>query len=261
MKKALVILHGIMVALAAFFTVSLIYTLVISIFVLITGIEQVPTQVDYCLMVLAVMLAIIPIYLWYRRYIVSGEVEQAKASYVFTIRNIGVFLMIGLGCQYFFVGILSVLRPLLETLFSYYDETMDSLFATDPIIVAVYVVVLAPIIEELMLRGIVFSRLRKGLGFPLANVIQATIFAIYHWDVIQGAYAFALGLVLAYVYEKTRTLLAPILLHFIINASGFLLAVYKGPDIPIWLAIIVGGALLVGGVYLFDKSINEKNRK
>ena len=54
MKKALVILHGIMVALAAF-SVSLIYT-VIKYICLDYRNRAVPTQVDYCLMVLAVML-------------------------------------------------------------------------------------------------------------------------------------------------------------------------------------------------------------
>lgn len=260
MKKALIIIQGVLMAFGAFLTVSLIYNIVIGVFIMITGIDDIPPQVDYCLMVIAIMVAIIPFYLWYKRYMISGEVEQAKAKDVFTLRNIAIYLMLGIGCQFFLAGVLSAIRPLFETLFSYYDETISSIFVADTIIVAVYVVILAPIVEELMLRGIVFSRLRHGLSFALANVIQAAVFGIYHWDIIQGLYAFGLGLILGYIYERTRTLLAPIFVHIIINGFGFLLQVLEiGENIPIWLAIIGGGALLAVGGYLFIKSTDSKS--
>ncbi|TAH74905.1 MAG: CPBP family intramembrane metalloprotease [Anaerolineaceae bacterium] len=257
MKRALIIAQGLLMAFVAFIIVSFIYTIATSIFILITGIEDVNPQIDYCLMVMAVMVAIILFYLWYRRYAVKGDIEQVEIKDIVTLKNMGIYLMMGIGCQLFVSGILSLLRPLFQTLFSYYDETISSLFVADTIIVAVYVIILAPIIEELMLRGIMFNRLRQGISFILANILQAAVFGIYHWDIVQGLYAFGLGLLLGYVYERTRTLIAPIIVHVFINGLGFLLQwLHLGQYIPIWLAIVAGGGLLFGAIYLFYKSTN-----
>lgn len=255
MKRALIIVQGLLMVFAAFFIVSFIYTIVRSIFILITGIPETNPQSDYCLMVIAVMIAVILFYLWYKRYAGNGILEQTEPKDIITLKNLGIYLMMGIGCQLFVSGMLTLIRPLFEKLFSYYDETISSLFIADTIIVGVYVIILAPIIEELMLRGILLNRLRHGVSFTVANLIQATVFGIYHWDIIQGLYAFGIGLLLGYVYEKTRTLLAPIIVHVLINGSGFLVQFLKlGQYIPIVIAIIVGGGLLFVGIYIFTKS-------
>jgi membrane protease YdiL (CAAX protease family) len=185
-------------------------------------------------------------------------VEGDNLKDIITFRNLGIYLMMGIGCQFFVSGALALIRPLFETLFSYYDETISSIFVADTIIVAVYVIILAPIIEELMLRGILFNRLRYGISFTMANLLQAAVFGIYHWDIIQGLYAFLIGLLLGYIYERTRTLLAPIIVHIFINGSGFLLQILElGQYIPFWLAIIAGGGLLFAAINLFTKSTNH----
>ena len=255
MKRALIVAQGILMVVAAFFIVAFIYTIGTSIFIISTGIQNIDPGVSYCLMVMAVMIAIILFFLWYRRYGRNGILETAEPKEIITLKNMGIYLMMGIGCQLFIAGALTLIRPLFETLFNYYDDTISSLFVADTIIVAMYVIVLAPIVEELMLRGILFNRLRYGISFMAANVIQAAVFGIYHWDIIQGIYAFGIGLLLGYIYEKSRTLIAPIIVHIIINGSGFLIQWLKlGPYLPIWLAIIIGGGLLFWGVYQFKKS-------
>jgi membrane protease YdiL (CAAX protease family) len=255
MKRALIIIQALLMAFASFIIVSFTYTIVTSIFILITGMQDVNPQVDYCLMVFSVMISIVLFYLWYRRYASNGDVEQTHIKDIVSLKNIGIYLMMGIGCQFFVSGILIIIRPIFETLFSYYDQTINSLFVADTIIVAVYVTILAPIIEELMLRGILFSRLRHGIPFTAANAIQAAVFGLYHWNIIQGIYAFGIGLLLGYVYERTRTLLAPIIVHVFINGFGFLLQWSAlGQYVPTWLAVIAGGGILFGGIYLFAKS-------
>lgn len=255
MKRALIVLQGFLMVSAAFFIVSLIYLIIQGAFLVITGIAEINPNMDYCLVVITVMIAIILFYLWYRKYVVMGDLEQAELKSIITLKSLGIYLMIGIGCQLFMSGILAYLRPLLKALFASYDETISPLFDADTIIVAVYVIILTPIIEELMLRGILFNRLRHGVSFTVANILQAMVFGIYHWNIIQGLYAFVIGLILGYIYEKTRTLLAPIIVHAIINGSGFLIMwLSLGQYIPPWLAIIVGGGLLYGGVYLFKKN-------
>lgn len=257
MKRAFIIAQGFLMVFTAFFIVSFIYTIIKSIFYLVTGLQNDNPEVDECLMVMAVMVAIILFYIWYKKYGRNGLLRQIELRDVITLKNIGIYLLMGIGCQLFVAGLLTILRPLFETLFVSYDETISSLFSTDIIIVAVYVVILAPIIEELMLRGILFGRLRQGIPFVAANILQAAVFGIYHWNIIQGIYAFALGLLLGYIYERTRTLLAPILVHIFINGSGFLLQRLSfETNIPIGLVILVGAGLLFEGIYLFKKSTN-----
>lgn len=261
MKQALIVIQGLLMVFVAFIIVSFLYMLATSAFMLITGLPYISPEVDYCLMVIAVMIAIIMFYVWYRKYAVKGDLEQTELKDTIAIKNLGIYLMIGIGCQLFMSRILMYLRPLLKTLFIYYDDTISSLFDADAIVVAVYVIILAPIVEELMLRGILLTRLRHGISFTAANVIQAAVFGIYHWDIVQGIYAFVIGLILGYIYEKKRTLLAPIIVHVLINGSGFLIQLLGlGPYIPSWLAILAGGGLLFGGIYLFKKSTDFIHR-
>lgn len=261
MKRALIVIQGVLMAFASFFIVSFIFTMITSLFVLITGIQDINPEVNYCLMVMAVTVSIIIFLFWYKRIVLYGIVEGVDIKDILTFKNMAIYLMMGIGSQFFMSGILSLISPIFENLFDYYKETISTLFIADTTIVAMYVVILAPIIEELMLRGIMFNRLRQGLSFRYANLLQAVVFGIYHWDIIQGLYAFALGLLLGYIYEKTRTLLAPIIVHVIINGSGFLLqALEINAHIPIWLAIIAGGGLLFGGVYIFSKNNNFINK-
>lgn len=260
MKQALIIVQGLLMVFAAFFIVSLAYTIITSIFILLTGVQYINPQVDYCLMVLAVMISCLMFYFWYKKYMSHRVIKKIDLRNVFSIKKLIIYLMIGVGCQLFISGVLALLRPLFVTLFNYYDETISSIFVADTIIVAVYVIILAPIIEELMLRGIFFNRLRYGLPFMTANLLQAVVFGIYHWDIIQGLYAFGIGLLLGYMYEKTGTLLVPILVHMLINASGFLIQLLEiGKYIDIWMAIVVGGGLLFMAIYMFINSIRKED--
>lgn len=261
MKRTLIIVQGLLMAYTAFFIVSLIYTFFTGIFILITGLQEVNSQIDYCLMVMAVMTACLLFYLWYKKYM--GHVEAAVDFIkIFSLKHIGIYLMIALGCQFFVSGILSLIRPLFANLFANYEETISSIFVADTVIVAVYVIILAPIIEELILRGILFNRLRYGLSFYSANLIQALVFGIYHWNIIQGLYAFGIGLILGYVYEKTRSLYVPILLHVFINGLGFLIRIFNfGTYISIWAAILIGAIFLFAGIFLFARNLGDLNNK
>jgi membrane protease YdiL (CAAX protease family) len=77
--------------------------------------------------------------------------------------------------------------------------------------------VAAPIFEEFIFRGLIFGGLRRSLGFGAAAVASAAIFAIVHppASVIP---VFGLGLCAAFVYERTRMLAGPMIVHAVYNA-------------------------------------------
>jgi membrane protease YdiL (CAAX protease family) len=76
----------------------------------------------------------------------------------------------------------------------------------------------APVFEEFIFRGLLFGGLRRSFG-PLAAVLaSAAIFAIVH-PPISMIPVFAMGVVAAFVYNRTRMLAAPIVVHAIYNAA------------------------------------------
>ena len=58
----------------------------------------------------------------------------------------------------------------------------------------------------------------------LENIIQAFYFGMIHLNLVQGIYAFLLGIVLGAVVKRYGTLKASMYLHFVINFSGQLLS-------------------------------------
>ena len=60
-------------------------------------------------------------------------------------------------------------------------------------------------------------------GIAAAIVLQAAIFGFMHMNWVQGVYASCLGVVLAFVYERTRSILGAVLFHMFFNCSSYLL--------------------------------------
>ena len=85
-------------------------------------------------------------------------------------------------------------------------------------------VVGAPLVEELIFRGLTLQYLKRtGAAFWTVNVIQAFLFALGHLNLIQGSYAFLMGLLSGWLVMKYRSLWSGILLHTILNFTGILL--------------------------------------
>lgn len=77
------------------------------------------------------------------------------------------------------------------------------------------VVILAPILEEYLFRGILFAEVKKSSKAKI--IITALSFAIYHLNLIQGINTLFIGLVLAYIYYYRRNIKEVILVHMVNN--------------------------------------------
>lgn len=84
-------------------------------------------------------------------------------------------------------------------------------------------VIAAPILEELLFRGMIYRRLRDFCNAKLAIIISAVFFGVFHGNLVQFVYAFIIGLMLAYVYEKMKTIWAPIVFHVGANLLSVLI--------------------------------------
>lgn len=104
-----------------------------------------------------------------------------------------------------------------------YNELMSGMFKGDLVILLITVVVIAPLFEEIILRGIILNDFIKTVPVWLAIFIQAFIFGLMHMNIIQGSYAFVIGIILGIVYLKYQSIWAPILLHFAFNLMGVIM--------------------------------------
>ncbi len=86
-----------------------------------------------------------------------------------------------------------------------------------------FMVVLAPVIEEFIFRKILIDRMHP-YGQRLAVVVSALMFGLFHGNLTQFFYAFGLGLVFGYVYVRTGSLKGSIAAHMGINFLGSILA-------------------------------------
>lgn len=77
----------------------------------------------------------------------------------------------------------------------------------------VVAVIGAPLIEEIVFRGIVFRSLRRVSPAWVAILASSVLFGLYHMNPVQIVYATLMGLVAGIIYEKSNNLLFPILVH------------------------------------------------
>jgi len=77
----------------------------------------------------------------------------------------------------------------------------------------------APVIEEILFRGFLQSAARTAFGKLKAILISGSLFALIHLNVHVFLQIFILGLLLAYLFEKTESLIAPITVHICHNTA------------------------------------------
>ena len=84
----------------------------------------------------------------------------------------------------------------------------------------------APFAEELLFRGFLYAWLRRLRGFFVAALISGFVFSLAHLDPGLIIPFTGVGVVLAYAYERTGSLAAPIGVHFVFNFVSFFLFVF-----------------------------------
>jgi uncharacterized protein len=77
---------------------------------------------------------------------------------------------------------------------------------------------LAPLAEEFFFRGFLYQWLRQRWGVAPGIIISSLIFGIMHGDWAVGGAAFVLGIILAYSFEKSKSLWSNFIIHAINNS-------------------------------------------
>lgn len=88
-------------------------------------------------------------------------------------------------------------------------------------------VIVIPVTEELLYRGIVYKRSADWLGENAAMVLSAAIFGLVHMNLAQFVYATAFGVLLAYFARQGGTVLGAVFAHMAANLTSVLRAETK----------------------------------
>lgn len=83
--------------------------------------------------------------------------------------------------------------------------------------------IIGPILEELLFRGIVYNKLKEFNKPMTAIILCSVIFGLIHSNIIDMIYAFGVSFMFIYLYEKYKTLKAPIIMHMSLNITIILM--------------------------------------
>ena len=157
-------------------------------------------------------------FFWYRHLTKNEKVTKIK---VFKLKNIIIIALVALGYQLATTGLMAFIMPYFPQLTEQYTELMGDLFDLNPLLVFISVVILAPLSEEMIFRGVVMKKALGFTSFAVANIIQALCFAIFHGNLVQGVYTFFAGLAMGYIAYKFKTLVASIVFHMFFNVISY----------------------------------------
>lgn len=90
--------------------------------------------------------------------------------------------------------------------------------------------IVAPIVEEIVFRQIIFGSLYKKVNFFWAALISAFVFGIIHGEPEHILIYSSMGFVLAYLYVKTKRILVPIIVHMTLNSISVLIQLSLSPE-------------------------------
>lgn len=184
-------------------------------------------QINMILIMLVNATIIVGVGIWYWYVRKVHQPVEAKDRYrkILAPRAIVTILLLAFASQFVCNILMIVFQNLFPAVYEYYvklADTMSLKTMAAPAMIAI-VGIFGPIAEELVFRGMVFRTLRKGFPFVVAALLSGACFGIYHMNWVQGVYASCLGVVLAFVYERTQSILGAILFHMFFNCSSYLL--------------------------------------
>jgi len=146
-----------------------------------------------------------------------------------------------------------------------YDQIAELIYQGNIVLEIMSLGVLAPIVEELIFRGLMYTQMTEYMKKSRAVIMASVLFGFYHGNLLQAIFATALGLLMIYVYERFHTLVAPILFHIGANVFGILMTETEifgflfGSDEIFFTSVVVSSLLIIGVVWLIERRA-QKNQ-
>lgn len=185
---------------------------------------------------------------------------------IFTPKKLlGIAILIP-GAQYASSYICGVIQIIIPSWMEQYEELLKTAGLDNAItpVLLLYSVILAPICEELIFRGVTLNSIKRALPFWAANIFQAVLFGAFHMNWVQGIYAFTIGLILGYICEKGGSIYCSILFHILFNFWGTVISQLLPSEGSTLMAIISFPVTIISfalGFMLFHAKAGARTSK
>lgn len=140
------------------------------------------------------------------------------------------------------VRLMMLTVPFPEAWMQSYTERVDIVQQAPAWVMYLSTLVVAPLAEELVFRGMIYHSLKQGMPRAVAALIVSAVFAALHGTAMWACYTFLLSLLLIWLLERTGSLWACIACHAAFNFVGQLPLVGILPDAVV-VAVFAAGAI------------------
>lgn len=136
-----------------------------------------------------------------------------------------------------------------------YQAVSTSQQGVNPWLALALYVLVSPLAEELLFRGILYNCLRRCVPPLLAVLGSAALFGAYHGNAVQGMYGFFMGCLFLYGYEYFGSFLVPVFLHAFVNLVSLKLGkvFFAAPWLVCWPVCACCLALCGGSLFLLAR--------
>lgn len=133
------------------------------------------------------------------------------------------------------------------------NQLLDATSSVSIWAIVLYMVICAPIVEEYVFRKLIVDRCVR-YGQAVAVLMSGLMFGLFHGNMNQFIYAFALGVFLAFLYVKTGNLKITIALHMMINFMGGAVSTWlmRKIDLDEYLRIAGGNDVQAKAAFIQD---------
>ena len=127
------------------------------------------------------------------------------------------YILLGLGISFLMSILVSLMMSALENVVIFETPDFTAKYTTiDNFVIFIFVVLIGPIMEELLYRGLIFKKL-QNYGWWYGAIIVSLLFALGHGNIPQAIGAFFISLVLCLVTFKSDSLIPAIIIHMLNN--------------------------------------------
>ena len=147
---------------------------------------------------------------------------------------------------YFVVIIVLAMLPAAWT--ENYGEASSEI-VTGTVVGVISVALVAPVVEEVIFRGLIMTRLSRAIPGWLAVLLSAVIFGLCHGELVWFCYTFVVGAFFAFIDLRAGSILPSILGHIMFNAIGqamsFVPQTEEGTEIAAALGVLFLAAIVL----------------
>lgn len=104
-------------------------------------------------------------------------------------------------------------------------SSSEQFLSLHPLLLVFFVGILAPVCEEVVFRGAIFSGFKKEGNIFKAVFASGLLFGLLHMNINQASYAFVIGVLLGFLVEATGSIFSSILFHVLINSSNAIMMI------------------------------------